>query len=309
MTILKNFLYIGGAWMGRKFPKQWISFRYFLRFHKGIDWKNPKTLNEKILYLSLMTDTRSWTDLADKYRVRKYIAECGLEDCLVDLYGFWDTASAIDFDKLPQAFVLKTNHGCGDIKIVLDKEKIDKEAIVRYFNKEIARPYGEIEAGRHYARIKPCVIAEQLLQNDPLSKKYSRSLIDYKMWCFNGKVYYTLVCSNRDLFGLDVLLFDRDWQAHPEYSVFTKHFRRGKTIPKPKNYLEMIRIAEKLARPFPCVRVDFYNIDGKIYFGELTFTSLGGMMNYFTNDFLRLAGDRIDLNYKKENGSKAERTE
>lgn len=298
MNILKNSLCSIGAWMGKYYPKQWISFRYLLRFHKFIDWKNPKNLNEKILYLSLMTDTTRWSDLTDKFRVREYVESCGFKENLVELYGVWDNALEIDFEKLPRAFVLKTNHGSGEVRIILNKEDIDRKEIVTYFNKVIAKPYGEIEAGKHYSRIRPCIIAEQLLTGDPFLIEYSKSIIDYKMWCFNGKVYYTLVCSNRDKFGLDLLLFDRDWQAHPEYSVFTKHYRRGKTIPKPKNYFEMIRIAETLARPFSCVRVDLYNIDGKIYFGELTFTSLGGMMNYFTNDFLRLAGDRIDLNYE-----------
>ena len=292
---MKVFLRLLGGYLGRKYPNQWISFRYYLRFHKLINWKNPRTLNEKILFLSFMTDTSCWSDLTDKYRVREYITNCGLKDCLVELYGVWKNASLIDFEKLPQAFVLKTNHGSGEIKIVWDKKFIDKKKIIQYFNEEMARPYGEIEAGKHYSRIKPCIIAEQLLKNDPLSERYSKSVIDYKMWCFNGKMYYTWVCCNRDTHGAEVLLYDRDWQAHPEYSVFTKHYRRGKTMPKPLNYQDMICIAEALARPFPCVRVDLYNIGGKIYFGELTFISLGGMMNYFTEDFLDIAGDLIDL--------------
>lgn len=295
---MKGFLRLLGGYLGKHYPKQWISFRYLLRFHKFIDWKNPKNLNEKILYLSLMTDTTRWSDLTDKYRVREYVEGCGFKKNLVELYGVWDSVLAIDYEKLPRAFVLKTNHGSGEIKIVLDKEVINKKDIVSYFNKVVIKPYGEIEAGKHYFRIKPCIIAEYLLKNDPLSERYSKSVIDYKMWCFNGKMYYTWVCCNRNTHGAEVLLYDRDWQEHPEYSVFTKHYRQGKPIPKPMNYLDMIRIAETLARLFPCVRVDLYNIGGKIYFGELTFTSLGGMMNYFTEDFLNMAGDLIDLRHK-----------
>lgn len=298
MNILKNILRLLGAWMGRYYPKKWISFRYFLRFRKRINWRNPKTLNEKILYLSLMTDTTRWSDLTNKHRVREYVEDCGFKDNLVELYGVWNNALEIDFENLPQMFVLKTNHGSGEIKIVFDKESIDKKEIRSYFNEAIAKPYGEIEAGRHYSRIRPCIIAEQLLINDLLSKEYSKSVIDYKMWCFNGKVYYTWVCCNRNVHGAEVLLYDRDWQAHPEYSVFTRHYQRGNVISKPENYDLMIKMAEALARPFPCVRVDLYNIGGKIYFGEMTFTSLGGMMNYFTSDFLDKAGSLIDLKYK-----------
>lgn len=298
MNILKNILRLFGAWMGRYYPKQWISFRYFLRFRKRIDWRNPKTLNEKILYLSLMTDTTRWSDLTNKYRVREYVKDCGFKDNLVELYGVWYDALEIDFENLPQMFVLKTNHGSGEIKIVFDKESINKKEIISYFNEAIAKPYGEIEAGRHYSRIRPCIIAEQLLINDLLSKGYSKSVIDYKMWCFNGKVYYTWVCCNRNVHGAEVLLYDRDWQAHPEYSVFTRHYQRGNVISRPENYDLMIKMSETLAHPFPCARVDLYNIGGKIYFGEMTFTSLGGMMNYFTSDFLDKAGSLIDLKYK-----------
>ena len=97
---------------------------------------------------------------------------------------------------------------------------------------------------------------------------------------------------------MNLLLYDRDWNVHPEYSVFTRHYQQGNTISKPDNYDLMIKMSETLARPFPCVRVDLYNIGGKIYFGEMTFTSLGGMMNYFTSDFLDKAGSLIDLKYK-----------
>lgn len=298
MNLMFRILRIAGGYFGCNYPKSWISFRYYLRFRKRINWNNPKNLNEKILYLSIMTDTTMWTRLTDKYRVREYVEACGFKETLVELYGVWDNASDINFEKLPNAFVLKTNHGSGEIKLVHDKNLIDKEKLVSYFNKAISKPYGEIEAGKHYSRIKPCIIAEQLLINDLLSKEYSKSVIDYKMWCFNGKVYYTWVCCNRNVHGAEVLLYDRDWQARPEYSVFTRHYQRGNVISRPENYDLMVKMSETLARPFPCVRVDLYNIGGKIYFGEMTFTSLGGMMNYFTNDFLDKAGSLIDLKYK-----------
>lgn len=286
------------GYIGEKYPKEWITLRYFLRFHKPIHWKYPRNLNEKILYLSIFTDTSKWTELADKFSVRKYVTDCGYKDSLVELYGVWKNANDIDFNQLPKQFVMKTNHGSGEIKVIKNKSLIDKKQIIDYFNKAVATPYGAIEAGMHYLRIKPCIIAEQLLVNDIDSQKYSSSIIDYKCWCFNGKVYYIWVCCNRDSHGTDVLLYDRDWNVHIEYSIFTKHYRRGEVIPRPANLSEMINIAEDLAHPFPCVRVDLYNIGRKIYFGEMTFTSLGGLMNFFTDEFLRKAGDLIDLNYK-----------
>lgn len=94
------------------------------------------------------------------------------------------------------------------------------------------------------------------------------------------------------------MTYDLKWNAHPEFSIFNSHYRRGQLIPKPENFEEMIAIAEKLAKPFPVVRVDLYNINGKIYFGEMTFTSLGGLMDFYTDEFQKMCGDLIDVNYK-----------
>lgn len=296
--MFRNFLLYLGTWLGRHFPQQWLSFRYFIRFHKRLCWKNPQNLNEKILYLSLKTDTTMWTDLADKYKVREYVKRCGYGDSLVKLYGKWDNANDIDFDRLPSSFVLKTNHGSGEIKLVKDKNCIEKNALITYFSKEISKPYGEIEGGKHYYRIKPCIIAEEMLVNDSLSTRFSSSIIDYKFWCFNGKVHSVFVCSNRSKHSLEILLYDKNWNAYPECLKFSSHYKKANSIPRPLNYEKMVEMAETLAHPFPCVRVDLYNIGGKIYFGEMTFTSLGGLMNYFTDDFLDKTGRLIDLNYK-----------
>lgn len=300
MRVLFLLIQFGGALLGRNFPIAFMRFRYFLRFHKILNLKNPKNLNEKILYLSLMTNTSQWTELADKYRVRKYIEECGYEDSLVTLYGMWEDADSINFESLPQSFVLKANHGSGDVKIIKDKSLINRQEIISYFKKIVNTPYGEIEAGKHYARIKPCIIAEELLTNDDESSKYSKSIIDYKCWCFNGVCHYVAVYYNRDRHNnTEVIIYDRNWEAHPEYyNEVTAHFRKGDEIPRPENFDKMVQMAEVLSKPFPCVRVDLYNIQGKIYFGEMTFTSSGGMMTNFTDEFLDYAGSLIDVNYK-----------
>lgn len=269
--------------------------RYFVRFRKCLNLKNPKTLNEKILFLSLKTDTNLWTRCADKYEVRGYVEEKGLKDILVPIIGVWNKVSDIDFGKLPNEFVLKTTHGSGDALIVKDKSKVDWPQAIRTFEKELSTRYGALESGQHYMRIVPRLLVEELIHNDEETQKVSFSLIDYKMWCFNGKCHYIWVCANRDKHSVEVMTYDRDWNAHPEYSVFTDHYRRGDLLTKPKNFTRMLEIAEKLSEDFPCVRVDLYNIIGKIYFGQLTFTSLGGLMDFFSDDFLRLSGDLVDL--------------
>lgn len=284
--------------VGRHFPETLVKIRYFARFKRRLNLNNPQTLNEKILYMSLRTDTTSWTRLADKYNVRGYVEECGLSDTLVKLLGYWESADQIDFDKLPNSFVLKTTQGSGDIILVKDKKNIDKDEIIKKMDIAVKTKYGELEGGKHYMRIKPAIIAEELLYNDEESQKHSTSIIDYKIWCFNGKAHYVWACCNRDKNGTDVMTYDLQWNAHPEYSVFDKEYRRGQIIPQPLNFAKMIDCAEKLAQPFPVVRVDLYNLNGKVFFGEMTFTSLGGLMNFYSEDFQLMTGNLIDINYK-----------
>ena len=282
-------------WLGVHHPILLARIRYYARFKKPLHLKNPQTLNEKILFLSLKTDTTLWTRCADKYEVRDYVKECGLEDILIPLVGVWEHATDIDFDKLPGEFVLKATHGSGDIKVVTDKTKLDIPKIVDEFEDDLKHQYGALESGHHYMRIHPRMIAEELIHNDPETAKISSSIIDYKIWCFNGKVHWLWACANRDEHTTEVMTYDTDWNAHPEYSIFENDYRHGEILPKPKNLEKMIEVAEILAKPFPCVRVDLYNIDGKIYFGELTFTSYGGLQDFYTDEFQLLAGSQIDL--------------
>lgn len=282
-------------WLGVHHPILLARIRYYARFKKPLHLKNPQTLNEKILFLSLKTDTTLWTRCADKYEVRDYVKECGLEDILIPLVGVWEHATDIDFNKLPDEFVLKATHGSGDIKVVTDKTKLDIPKIVDEFEDDLKHQYGALESGHHYMRIHPRMIAEELIHNDPETAKISSSIIDYKIWCFNGKVHWLWACANRDEHTTEVMTYDTDWNAHPEYSIFENDYRHGEILPKPKNLERMIEVAEKLAKPFPCVRVDLYNIDGKIYFGELTFTSYGGLQDFYTDEFQKLAGSKIDL--------------
>lgn len=286
-------------WLGKNHPILLVKLRYYVRFHKKLDLQHPRTLNEKILYLSLKTDTSLWTTCADKYAVRKYVEECGCGDTLVKLYGVWDKAEDIDFDALPQQFVLKGNHGSGDVLIVSDKDCLNKEKTVKKFSKDLAKRYGALEGGKHYFRIEPKVIAEELIMNDGETKRFSSSIVDYKIWCFNGKPQFIWVSYDRHGNYKKHMMYDTDWKAHPEYLIYDKDYIQGEIIPRPENFEEMLRIAECLSRPFPQVRCDLYNTNGKIYFGELTFTGRGGMMKNYTDQFQLMAGDMIKL--KMEN--------
>lgn len=286
---------VATKWLGRNYPETLVRIRYFVRFKKFLNLKDPKTLNEKIQYLSFRTDTSLWTPLSDKYKVREYIKAKGLGHILIDNYAYYDNVEDINLKELPDKFVMKTTHGSGDVLLVRDKKELNQEYVKKYFAPFLKSRYGELEGGRHYMRIKPGLTVEALIENDLGSKKYSKSLIDYKFWCFNGEPQYCWVCCNRDKTGTDVLLYDKDWNVHPEYSIFGDEYRKGEVMPKPTNYEEMLEICRILSKEFPCVSVDLYNIGGKIYFGELTFTRLGGLINFFTNDWLVKAGSEVRL--------------
>jgi hypothetical protein len=286
-------------WLGERHPVTLVKIRYFQRFKKWPDLKNPKDLNEKILYLKLFTDTSEWTRLADKYRVREHVKQRGLEECLIDLIGVWDNVKDIDFDVLPNAFIFKANNGDGKGSnlIVTDKSKLDCETVRRTLDGWLHKKHiGALSAEPQYKGIEPRVIAEALL---PIEEG-QKSLVDYKIWCFNGKAYYIWTTANRDNDSTEVMTYDREWTPMPEVCVFDNRYREGKLMPKPKNLDDMLQVAEKLTEGFPCVRLDLYNVSGHIYFGEMTFTSFSGMMNFYTPEFLAKCGDLVDLSTVKK---------
>ena len=281
--------------LGKYFPKKLASIRYKDCYGVSINWKSPKTIDEKIQWLKYNTDTTQWTLLADKYRVRKYVADCGLGDILVPLYGKWDKPKDIDWKSLPQQFVMKTNNASKTVLICKDKDNLD----IDWWTKEIDRwmhsDYSIEKGETHYRAIPPCIIAEQLLDVTKQSVP-SSSLIDYKVWAFNGKPAYIWCCLNRTPESIEVITYDTDWNAHPEYSENSYHFYlTDKRLPRPVTLDKMLSAAATLSKGFPQVRVDFYEVDGKLYFGEMTFTSSAGMNSFYTRDFLLELGNLAKL--------------
>lgn len=285
--------------MGNHFPKTLLKIRYYFVFKKPLNLKNPQDLNEKILWAKLYSDTSKWTELADKRKVRDYIESIGLGNILVKLYATWYRKEDVNFDQLPETFIIKANNGDGKgTNKIICKSELTEEKKAEYIDmigEWLSRTnIGALHAEPHYKNMKPCVVAEEVL---PLAPG-ATSLTDYKMWCFNGKCYYTWICKDRSDGGnsAHVMTYDMDWNAHPEFSVFNSDYLRGEIMPKPKSFERMVEIAERLSKGFPELRVDLYNIDGKIYFGELTFTSQGGFMDFYTPEFNKELGSKFDIN-------------
>ena len=275
-------------------PRYASDLMYRRAFHKKQNLDNPKNLIEKTNWMQLYSDTSMWSLCADKYRMREYVAQCGLSDHLPKLYGHWDNPDDIDFNELPTAFVLKSNNGCGTVLIVRDKNQLDEKKTKKVL-KSWLKPYGYIGGQTHYLRIKPCIIAEELLKQDEEEKRISpESLIDYKLWCFSGEPESMWVAYNRhDALCVDMALYDKDWNPIPQYLQDTnleKYVARD--IPKPICLDEMYRIARIIAKPFPELRLDFYIIGGKPYIGEMTFTSGYG---FYTEEYYDYLGSKVDL--------------
>ncbi len=280
--------------MNRKNPKKVIS-DVFLKMGRTMDWENPTTLDEKIQWLKFNSDTDVWARLSDKYKVREYVQECGLGELLIPLIGKWNRVYDIDWESLPNSFIMKTNHGSGDSMICTNKKEIDISDWKYHFILASNKTYGLNNCEMHYSKIKPCIIAEELLDVNKQSISTS-SLIDYKVWCVNSELKYIWTCFDRVSDSVQVMMYDTQWNAVPQKCVETSHYRMStKIAPPPHSLHQMIAAAHILAKGFPIVRVDFYEVDKKLYFGEMTFTSAGGFNDFYSDEFQKEIGEQINL--------------
>jgi len=249
---------------------------YYAKFHKRLDLKNPKTLNEKISWLKLKNYSNNplVKQCADKYKVREYLEDCGLSQLLNIVYGVYTNVDDIEWDKLPESFALKLNVGCDRNIIVPDKSKLDIEK-----TKEIMRgwlkdntywvDYSELQ----YKGVTPCILIEKYLGD----KETGALPVDYKFYCFNASPEFVMFCVGRENEGHPKFyFFDKNWKL-ARINRDSKAAPEGFSLEKPKCFEQLLEAATILAKPFPFVRADFYIVDEKPIFGELTFTPTAGM--------------------------------
>ena len=244
---------------------------YKIQTGKKLNIKNPKTFNEKINYLKIFDfpNNEKVIMCADKYKVRDYIREKGLDNILVNLIGAWNSVDEIDFDSLPQKFALKCNHGCGYNIICDNKKELDIAEAKKNLKKWMKEDFGLVSGERHYSKINKKIICEEFLEDD---------IKDYKFFCFNGepKFFYISQNINGDFHNMQADFYYIDGKKADFERTDHKHFE--KDIIMPNNLSEMVDIAKKLSNDFKFVRVDLFSISGKIYFSELTFTPCSGFM-------------------------------
>lgn len=245
-------------------PTLLVKFRFKYIRNKWPDLKNPKSFDEKLLWLMLYWRHPLKSICADKYAMRTYVKKQGLANILPVLLGVYEKSSDIDFSALPERFVLKCTHGWGFNIICRDKNNLDvqetKNKLDTWLKTDVRKWAGEI----HYS-IRPRIICEEFL--DDLTGDMPR---DYKVYCFDGKAYCTMVCTERGTGNTKFDFYDRTWNNKLPYDKISVLDTRD--IPKPDAYGAIITAAEKLAKPFPFVRVDFYSIKGNAVLSEMTFT-------------------------------------
>lgn len=254
-------------------PEWTINLLFRLCHHRKPDLGNPQTLDEKIQWMKLhyYKDNALVKQCADKWKVRDYVNDCGLESILTDVIACYDDPTDIRWDELPEKFVLKWNFGNGGNVVCMDKQHLDVGHAVQDLKRFQKLKFHLLAAEPQYDVAKKVLICEKFIEPE-----HGSSPVDYKFYCFNGEAKYVLCCIGRqDGQKPEFYFFDRDWQLQ-RLNRQGIDAPDGFTIPKPEGMDALFDYAETLSKPFPFVRADFYLERGKAYFGELTFTPSGG---------------------------------
>lgn len=266
-----------------------IKMRYKLKMGKKLNLKNPKTFNEKLQWLKLYDRKPIYTTMVDKYAAKQYVAERIGEEYIIPTLGVWDNFDDIDFTELPNQFVLKCTHDSGGLVICRDKSRFDIETAKAKLEKSQKRNYFLVHREWPYKNVPHKIIAEQYMEDTK-----TEELRDYKFFCFDGVAKALFIATDRQKEGEEVKFdfYDMDFkhlgfmQGHPNAAV---------SPAKPETFDEMRQLAEKLSKGIPHLRVDFYEVNGKAYFGELTFSHFSGMVPFNPEEWDETFGSWIKL--------------
>lgn len=265
-----------------------IKVLYHLYFNKKVNLKNPETFNEKLQWLKLNDQKNAYFQMVDKFEAKKYVSSRIGKEHIIPTLGIWGAFDDIDFSKLPEKFVLKCTHDSGDIVICNDKGTFNINEAKKKIAKGLKTNFYLVGREWAYKGVLPRIIAEQYMDNN------GEALVDYKIHCFNGVPKFVLVC--RDRFsesGLTEDFYTPEWELMP---VKRPSIPNAKTpLPKPEKLDEMLALAAKLSENIPFLRVDFYYVEGKIYFSELTFFPASGFAPFEPEEWDRTFGDWLEL--------------
>lgn len=274
------------------FPdKLYLKLMFRCKMGYWMDFENPKTFSEKLQWLKLYNRNPLYTTLVDKYAVKRWVADKIGEEYIIPTLGVWENANEIDFDSLPDQFVLKTtNGGGGDVIVCMDKSKLDTEKTIKHLNQSLKNSIYNNYREWAYKNVQPRIIAEKYIEDE------NQDLMDYKFFCFDGHVeclqvdYDRFVEHHRNM-------YDVNWNVLPFSLQYPS--RDNVVINKPQNLNDMIKIAQILSINIPHVRVDLYNVKGQIYFGELTFYHGSGYEKFSPNEWNLKFGEWLRLQSKR----------
>ena len=265
----------------------YIQLNYFAHFHKFANLKNPTTYNEKLNWLKLHDHNPLYIKLVDKYEVKKFIANQIGDEYVIPTLGVWTKFDDIDFDLLPNQFVLKCTHDSEGLVIVKDKSKLDKQYAKEKIENALKQNFFYIGREWPYKNVKPRIIAEKYMEDH-----IDGELRDYKFFCFNGEPKMMFVASGRASGATTFDYYDLDYN---HLDIKRKCPNASSPRRKPKTFDDMIRVSKILSKDFPHVRVDFYEVDGKLYFGELTFYTSSGFVPFKPAKWDSILGKWLNL--------------
>lgn len=268
-----------------------IKYKYYAKTELKLNLKNPQSFNEKLQWLKLYDRNPEYTKMVDKYEVKKYISNIIGKDYIIPTLGIYNYFDEIDFDKLPNQFVLKCTHDSGGIVICKDKNNLDIKQVKKKINKSLKKNY--YYSGREwpYKNVKPRIIIEKYMED-----KETEDLKDYKFFCFNGVPKLMFIATDRGKHETKFNFYDLNFNK----LNIKQHYPNDKRkIIKPKNFDRMIELSKLLSKNIPHVRVDWYEINGKLYFGELTFYHFSGFEAFEPEEWNYKLGEMLKLPDKK----------
>ncbi|WP_018757574.1 ATP-grasp fold amidoligase family protein [Paenibacillus terrigena] len=249
-----------------------------------LDLVNPKDFNEKLQWLKLYWQHPLVAKCADKYTVREYIEECGYSEILNELYGVYDQSQDVDFGALPNQFAIKCTHGCGFNIICSDLSAVNTEEMREKLDGWMKTRYSLVAAEVQYDKMKPRIICEKYLGDAA-----GNTPADFKVYCFHGKAVFILACTDRNT-GVKFSLYDKNWELFPY-----RKWNSSKNIDKPITLDQMLRVSEALSQPFPFVRIDYYEYEGQLILGEMSFTPTGCLDSQLEEETSLYMGNLITL--------------
>ncbi len=272
------------SWMS---DVQYVKMEYKLNTGKNLNLDNPERFNEKLQWIKLNCHYDRYVKLVDKAEVKPIVASIIGEEHIIPTLGKWNHFEEIDFDLLPDQFVLKCTHDSGGIVICNNKAEIDKKAAKKKIDACMRKNYYYEHREWQYRNVVPQIIAEPLMVDEP-----GKALKDYKLFCFDGEVKFLYVAMNR---GTGATKFDFYDENFNKMQVAQHYPNSDITLQAPTTFDEMKRLARILSKDIPFVRVDFYDVKGKVYFGELTFCHFAGIESFYPDEYDYKFGKFIDL--------------